>query len=133
MKIYSWNVNGIRAMLGKGFMQWFRDESPDILCLQETKANVDQLDGDIVNPAGYYAGWNSAEVSVTSRLKIFGLVFEPPLARRVRIGIASCFSSKLEKSMLGQENESPRNPRTLAGLLPMTVTGISRRYGPKFS
>ena len=61
MKIYSWNVNGIRAMLGKGFMQWLRDESPDILCLQETKANVDQLDEDIVNPAGYHAGWNSAE------------------------------------------------------------------------
>ena len=61
MKIYSWNVNGIRAMLGKGFMQWFRDESPDVLCLQETKANVDQLDEEVVNPEGYYSGWNSAE------------------------------------------------------------------------
>ena len=61
MKIYSWNVNGIRANLKKGFMEWFRDVSPDILCLQETKANVDQLEEEIVNPEGYHSGWNSAE------------------------------------------------------------------------
>lgn len=61
MKIYSWNVNGIRAILKKGFMQWFREVSPDILCLQETKASVDQLGGEIINPEGYCAGWNSAE------------------------------------------------------------------------
>lgn len=61
MKIYSWNVNGIRANLKKGFMRWFREVSPDILCLQETKASVDQLDDEIVNPEGYLSGWNSAE------------------------------------------------------------------------
>lgn len=61
MKIYSWNVNGIRAILKKGFMQWFREVSPDILCLQETKASVDQLGDEIVNPEGYGSGWNSAE------------------------------------------------------------------------
>ncbi|MCH8208217.1 MAG: exodeoxyribonuclease III [Nitrospinae bacterium] len=61
MKIYSWNVNGIRAVLKKGFMQWFREVSPDILCLQETKASVDQLGDEIVNPEGYGSGWNSAE------------------------------------------------------------------------
>ena len=61
MKIYSWNVNGIRANLKKGFMRWFRKISPDILCLQETKASVDQLGDEIVNPEGYRSGWHSAE------------------------------------------------------------------------
>ncbi len=61
MKIFSWNVNGIRAILKKGFMQWFRKVSPDILCLQETKASVDQLGDEIINPEGYGSGWNSAE------------------------------------------------------------------------
>ncbi len=61
MKIYSWNVNGIRAASQKGFMEWFRDSDADILCLQETKAQPEQLDDGLVNPNGYYVNWNSAE------------------------------------------------------------------------
>ncbi|MEK7103560.1 MAG: endonuclease/exonuclease/phosphatase family protein, partial [Patescibacteria group bacterium] len=44
MKIISWNVNGIRAILGKGFLDFIEDEAPDIMCLQETKANQEQVD-----------------------------------------------------------------------------------------
>ena len=43
MKLYSWNVNGIRAAQKKGLLDWLRQTDPDILCLQETKAHPDQL------------------------------------------------------------------------------------------
>ena len=42
MKILSWNVNGIRAMQKKGFLDWLYKESPDILCIQETKAQKEK-------------------------------------------------------------------------------------------
>jgi exodeoxyribonuclease-3 len=58
MKIYSWNVNGIRAVLKKGTFQSFMAEhKPDVLCLQETKAHRDQIEIDL---AGYHEYWNSA-------------------------------------------------------------------------
>ena len=58
MKIVSWNVNGIRAILQKGFKEYIQKESPDILCLQEIKAHPDQLDMDIVNFKDYHCYWN---------------------------------------------------------------------------
>ena len=48
MKLISWNVNGIRAVNKKGFLEWLKDADPDILCLQETKAHVDQLPGELL-------------------------------------------------------------------------------------
>jgi exodeoxyribonuclease-3 len=60
-KIISWNVNGIRSIKGKGFLDWLRKESPDIICLQETKANIEQLDVDLREPPGYHAYWNYPE------------------------------------------------------------------------
>lgn len=53
MKIISWNVNGIRAAAKKGLVDWIKQEKPDILCLQETKAEEDQLDDSIKNIEGY--------------------------------------------------------------------------------
>lgn len=61
MKIYTWNVNGIRAAVKKGFMEWFNKTKPDILCIQETKAHKEQLDESITNVAGYESYWFSAE------------------------------------------------------------------------
>jgi exodeoxyribonuclease-3 len=66
MKILSWNVNGIRAVEKRGFVQWMRDESPDILCIQETKAAPDQLSPDLIRPADetenpYFSYWASAK------------------------------------------------------------------------
>ncbi|MCE2500421.1 MAG: endonuclease/exonuclease/phosphatase family protein, partial [Dehalococcoidia bacterium] len=43
MRLISWNVNGIRAVHKKGFLEWFQEEQPDVLCLQETKAHESQL------------------------------------------------------------------------------------------
>ena len=58
MKIISWNVNGIRACLNKGFKEFINENDPDIVCIQETKANQDQVELDI---PGYEQYWNSAE------------------------------------------------------------------------
>jgi len=60
-KILCWNVNGIRAVKGKGFLEWMSGESPDILCLQETKAQPEQLDKDLLEPEGYHVYWNYPE------------------------------------------------------------------------
>jgi exodeoxyribonuclease-3 len=58
IKILCWNVNGIRAAAGKGFLEWLQRESPDILCLQETKAQPDQLSEAIRDPGDYHAYWD---------------------------------------------------------------------------
>lgn len=61
MKILSWNVNGLRAVAKKGFLAWMLKENPDMLCVQETKAHVDQLEPELVHPPGYHAYFCSAE------------------------------------------------------------------------
>jgi len=61
LKIISWNVNGIRSISKKGFLEWFREEAPDILCLQETKAEPGQLDESLTSPKGYTTYWNYPE------------------------------------------------------------------------
>lgn len=69
MKLYSWNVNGIRAVLNKGTLQTFiANEQPDILCLQETKAKQDQVELDL---PGYEQYWNSADKAGYSGTAIF--------------------------------------------------------------
>src|SRR3989338_1331106 len=60
-RILSWNVNGLRAVLKKNFLQWLKKESPDILCLQETKAMPTQLPPDMLHFPGYDKYWSSAE------------------------------------------------------------------------
>jgi len=60
MKLISWNVNGIRAVMKKGFAEWFAEERPDILCLQETKAREEQVELTL-EFTGYHQYWNSAE------------------------------------------------------------------------
>jgi len=57
----SWNVNGVRAIYKKGFLDWFKKESPDILCLQETKAHPDQLVDDLKNVDEYQSYFSWAE------------------------------------------------------------------------
>jgi exodeoxyribonuclease III len=56
-KLLCWNVNGIRAIKNKGFLEWLQRESPDILCLQETKAQPDQLDADLKEVKDYNVYW----------------------------------------------------------------------------
>ncbi len=61
MRIISWNVNGIRAWCKKGYFDWFLKESPDILCVQETKAHPDQLPDHYKNPQGYFSYFDHAK------------------------------------------------------------------------
>ncbi len=72
MKIYSWNVNGIRAVLKKGdFERFMQKHNPDILCLQETKANRDQVEIDLPDYEEY---WCSAEKKGYSGTAIFSKI-----------------------------------------------------------
>ena len=68
MKLISWNVNGIRAALNKGFMDFVNKEAPDVLCIQETKAHPDQVQ---LNIPGYAQFWNAAEKKGYSGTAIF--------------------------------------------------------------
>jgi exodeoxyribonuclease-3 len=62
MKVISYNVNGIRAALKKGFIEWLEAANPDVICLQETKAHKEQLDLSLFENAGYkYNYWFSAQ------------------------------------------------------------------------
>ena len=61
MKIISWNVNGIRAAQKHGLLDWLHRESPDIFCVQETKARPEQLDNVLLSPQGYHTYWNYPE------------------------------------------------------------------------
>lgn len=62
MKIISYNVNGIRAAINKGLIDWMQAANPDILCIQETKAHKEQLDLSLFEAAGYpYHYWFSAQ------------------------------------------------------------------------
>jgi exodeoxyribonuclease-3 len=61
IKIFCWNVNGIRAIWKKDFPKWFEKNSPDILCLQETKAQAEQLDDEVKKFMGYKSEFFSAE------------------------------------------------------------------------
>lgn len=76
MKLLSWNVNGIRAAQRNGFLNWFEKQKADIICLQETKAHVDQLSGDLehralLNPGNYHSYWHSAQKPGYSGVAVF--------------------------------------------------------------
>jgi|GEM_PF-4918582 exodeoxyribonuclease-3 len=76
LKILSWNVNGLRARLRGNSLNWFLEEKPDILCLQELKATEDQIPEDFWNIPGYRSYFSSSKVlkgyngvGIYSRLK----------------------------------------------------------------
>ncbi len=72
MKIISYNVNGIRAAIKKGFIAWLKAANPDVICIQETKAQPEQLDGALFEEAGYpYQYWFSAQKKGYSGVAIF--------------------------------------------------------------
>ena len=68
MKLISWNVNGIRACLNKGFAEFFKEVDADIFCIQETKCQPDQVELEF---DGYESFWNSAEKKGYSGTAIF--------------------------------------------------------------
>ncbi len=85
LSLYSWNVNGVRAAQRKGFLDWFHQTSPDILCIQETKASPDQLDPELRDPEGYHAIWASAERKGYSGVALFSR--QEPESIQIGLGI----------------------------------------------
>ena len=72
MKIISWNVNGIRAVIKKGFYEFLNEYKPDIICIQETKAHKDQVNIELEHYPYQY--WNSAQKKGYSGVAIFSKV-----------------------------------------------------------
>ena len=82
MKLISWNVNGIRACLDKGFLDFFRQEDADFFCIQETKMQPGQAE---VDTPGYHQYWNSAERKGYSGTAVFAK--REPVSVRYGLGI----------------------------------------------
>ena len=76
MRLVTWNVNGLRACLGKGFLDFFQRVDADVVCLQETKLQPDQIALEL---PGYRLFWNSAEKKGYSGTAVFTRV--EPLSR----------------------------------------------------
>jgi exodeoxyribonuclease III len=90
MKLYSWNVNGIRAVIRKGtFQQFVAEHQPDILCLQETKAEQGQAEIDLPE---YHELWNSAAKKGYSGTAIFTKSRPLKVSRDFPVGLAKQFS-----------------------------------------
>jgi exodeoxyribonuclease-3 len=71
LKLLSYNVNGIRAALKKGFAQWLQAANPDVICIQETKALQEQVDTTVFEDLGYHHYWFSAQKKGYSGVAIF--------------------------------------------------------------
>lgn len=74
MKLLSWNVNGIRAVHKKGFLDWFNEQQADIICIQETKAQPDQIPEEIFKIDGYHTYFDSAEKKGYSGVGLFSKI-----------------------------------------------------------
>uniref|UniRef100_UPI0039A7294D exodeoxyribonuclease III n=1 Tax=Ornithobacterium rhinotracheale TaxID=28251 RepID=UPI0039A7294D len=74
MKIISYNVNGIRAAIKKGFIEWLSQTNPDVICLQEVKALEEQVDLEEIKQMGYQVFWNAADKKGYSGVAIFSKI-----------------------------------------------------------
>jgi exodeoxyribonuclease-3 len=84
VKFISWNVNGLRAVLRRNFLEFLDSEQPDVLCLQETKCNPDDVEQ--LWPASYTTWWNSAEKKGYAGTALFSKT--RPLSVRPHLGLA---------------------------------------------
>jgi len=71
MRIISYNINGIRSAINKGFLEWLKTNPADIICLQETKAQKDNVDCKLLNELGYEDFWYSAQKKGYSGVAVF--------------------------------------------------------------
>lgn len=85
ISIFTWNVNGIRAAQNKGFMDWFKRTNADIVCLQETKAQPEQLDDSVKNIPGYESHWFSAQKKGYSGV----CIYSKPKPDRVKLSLGN--------------------------------------------
>jgi exodeoxyribonuclease-3 len=85
MRVLSWNVNGIRAVYKKGFLDWLESTGADIVCLQETKAHKEQLEDKLINVKGYNSYFSSAIKKGYSGVAIYSK--EKPRKVEIKLGI----------------------------------------------
>ncbi len=84
MRLYSWNVNGIRAVTRKGFLDWLKRANPDVLCVQEVRSPLDDFDRAGVEALGYHVAWVEADKKGYSG--VMTLSRRPPEAVEVGLG-----------------------------------------------
>ena len=82
MKLISWNVNGLRACVEKGFLSFFKEADADIFCIQESKLSEGQI---VLDLEGYYQYWNYAEKKGYSGTALFSK--NEPLAVTYGLGV----------------------------------------------
>jgi exodeoxyribonuclease-3 len=124
LRLASWNVNGIRAVHGKDLFQPFLDEvQPDIVCLQETKAQKEQSP---LTLEGYHEFWHSADKAGYSGTAIFSKI--KPLK------VTNGLSKRIEtKHGLHDNSNSPTRQRLGLVRDPLGVASASRSHGPKMA
>lgn len=83
--IFSWNINGLRAIYKRGFLNWLIENNPYILCLQETRIMKDEIPMELVRPQGYHAFWNCSQIAGYSGTAIF--TKELPIRVENHVGI----------------------------------------------
>jgi len=74
IKIYTWNVNGVRAIIKKGFIDWVKKSKGDIICLQETKIQENQVTKELINLKDYHEYWFSAHRKGYSSVAVFSKI-----------------------------------------------------------
>jgi exodeoxyribonuclease III len=114
-RIITYNLNGIRSAMSKGWLDWVKIVNPDIICVQEIKAQADQLDLNLFTEAGYYSYLYSAEkkgysgVAIFSKQKpdnvVYGWDYDDKEGRVIRAdyGDVSVFSVYVPSSTSGEE------------------------------
>ena len=85
MKIISWNINGLRAIYKKNFLKWLAKTRADIVCLQEIRAQPEQLTSDLIKPKGYYSYFNPALKKGYSGTAVY--LKKKPLSIETELGI----------------------------------------------
>ena len=96
IKIISWNINGIRAVHKKGFLDWLSRESPDIVCLQEIKAQEIQVPAEIISLPGSSSCWNSADRPGYSGVATLSRKKPLVVKRGIGVGVFDCEGRVLE-------------------------------------
>ena len=126
MKYISWNVNGLRACMTKGFAEYFASQAADFFCIQETKLQPGQID---FAPEGYHVYWNSAEKKGYSGTAIFAK--HEPLSVRYDMGVEEC-ARLIVEAMQGRKREVVMTTRGKIGLwlkllAPSMIDRIAKR------
>jgi exodeoxyribonuclease-3 len=85
LRILSWNVNGLRAIYKKGFLDWLRGDLPDVLCLQETKVAADQVPSELKSLLGYFSYFGSGERKGRDGVALFSK--KEPLSVKYTLGM----------------------------------------------